>query len=54
MASNYAIDPADGVEPVPSLGIDINLSENIIIDAKKKALEEAKKYRAGRVITLFG
>ena len=54
VASNHSIGPADGIEPVPSLSFDINLSGNIIIEAKNKALEEAKKYRAEYVIWVDG
>lgn len=54
VASNHAIDPADGVEPVPRPRYDSNFSKIVIIEAKKKALEEAKKYRAGFVIWVDG
>ena len=54
VASNYSIYPAVGVEPVPNPGLDINFSGDIIIEAKKKALEEVKKYRAGNVFWVDG
>lgn len=54
VASNYSIDPADGVEPVPNPGLDIQFSGDIIIEAKKKALEEAKKYWTGKVVWVDG
>lgn len=50
MAYNHSINPADGVEPVPNPSLDINFSENIVIEAKKQALKEVKKYHAGYVI----
>lgn len=50
VASNHSIDPADGVEPVQNFGPSTIFSGNIIIEAKKKALEEARKYRAGNVL----
>lgn len=46
VASNYFINLADDIESVPNLGLDINFSRDIIIEAKKKAMEEAKKYHA--------
>ena len=54
VACNYSIDPADGVEPVPNPDPNINFSGNIIIEAKKKALEEARKYRAGNIFWVDG
>ena len=54
VASNHAIDPADGVEPVQSFGPDVRVCGNVIIDGKKKALEEAKKYRPGDVFWVDG
>lgn len=54
VACNYSIDPADGVEPVPNPGPDVNFSGNVIIEAKKKALEESKKYRAGNIFWVDG
>ena len=54
VAGNYSIDPADGVEPVPNPDLDINFSGDIIIEPKKKALEETKKYRAENVFWVDG
>lgn len=54
VAGNYFIAPADGVEPVPNPGSDINLSGEIIIEAKKKAMDETKKYRSGNVFWVDG
>ncbi len=54
VASNHAIDPADGAEPVQSFGPDVRGCVNVIIEGKKKALEEAKKYRAGYVFWVDG
>lgn len=50
VAGNYSIDPADGVKPLPNPGLDIKFSSNIIIEAKKKVLEEAKKYHIEYII----
>lgn len=46
VASHYSIDLADDIELVSYPGLNINFSANIIIDAKKKILKEAKKYYA--------
>lgn len=54
VVSHYSIDPADGVEPVPNPGLDIKFSGDIIIEAKKKALGEAKKYHTGHIIWVDG
>lgn len=49
IASNYSIDPADGVELVQSLSPSTSFKGQIIIKEKKKALEEGKKYCAREV-----
>lgn len=49
VACNYSIDLADGVKSVPNPSLDINFSGDITLEAKKKALEVAKKYYAGNV-----
>ncbi len=54
VASNCAIDPTDSVEPTPSPGLEIYFSGDIVIDTKKKALEKAKKCRAGSVVWVDG
>ncbi len=54
VANNCAIDPADDVEPAPSPGLEIYFSGDIVIETKKKALEEAKKYRTGNVVWVDG
>ena len=54
IASNHSIDPTDGVEPVENLKLGAKFSENVIIEEKKKVLEEAKKCRAGSVIGTDG
>ena len=41
--------PADGVEPEQSFGPDVRVCVNVIIEGKKKALEEAKQYHAGDI-----
>lgn len=48
VASNNAIDPAARVEPLQSLGPNAGFC-GIIIEEKKKAVEEAKKHRTGHV-----
>lgn len=53
VASNNAIDPADGVEPVQSLGPNAGFS-GIVIEEKKKAVEEAKKYGTGHAFWVDG
>lgn len=45
----YFIGLADSVESVSNPGFNINFSENIIIEAKKKAIEEVKKYYLGNI-----
>ncbi len=45
----HSIDPTDGVEPVEIMEVD-RFSGKIVIQPKKNALEEAKKYRAGLVM----
>lgn len=50
VASNHSIDPADGVESVPNLEPAAGFNGNIIIEEKKKALEEAKKHCTGAVL----
>lgn len=50
IASNHSIDPTDGAEPVENLKPAAKFSENVIIEEKKKVLEEANKCRAGSVI----
>ncbi len=54
VASNCAIDPADDVEPAPTPGLEIYFSGDIVIETKKKALEEVKKYWAGNVVWVDG
>lgn len=54
IASNHSIDPTDGVEPVENLKPGAKFSENVIIEEKKKVLEEAKKCRAASVIGTDG
>ena len=44
VASNYSIDLANSLELLPNPGLNINFNRDIIIKAKKKALEKAKKY----------
>lgn len=44
IACNYSIDSANYVKSVLNPGLNINFSRNIIIKAKKKALEKAKQY----------
>lgn len=39
---NYSIDLVNGIESVPNPGLNINFSRDIIIKAKKKALEAKK------------
>lgn len=53
VASNNAIDPEDGVEPVQSLGPNAGFS-GIVIEEKKKAVEEAKKYGTGHAFWVDG
>lgn len=50
IASNYSIDPEDGVEPVESLRPTGDFSRNIVIEEKNKVLEKAKKYWLGSVM----
>lgn len=54
IADNYSIDSADGVEPVQSFGPAICFTGSIIIEEKKKALQEAKRYRAGSIMWVDG
>ena len=54
VASNHSIDPANRLEPVPSLKPGIGFSGSIVIEEKKKALGDAKKYRAGAVLWVDG
>lgn len=54
VASNHFIDLADKVEPIQSLGPVTDFSGNIIIEAEKKAVEKARKYRAGNVFWVDG
>ena len=49
VANNNAIDPADGIEPVQSLGPNAGFY-NIVIEKKKKVVEKAKKHRIGQVL----
>ena len=49
----HSIDPADGVEPVERMEPD-RFKGKIFIQAKKDALEEAKKYRPGLVMWTDG
>ena len=49
----HSIDPADGVEPVEIMEVD-RFSGKIVIQPKKNALEEARKYRAGLVMWTDG
>lgn len=53
VASNNAIDPGDGVEPVQSLSPNAGFCD-IVIEKKKKAVEEAKKHRTGHVLWVDG
>ncbi len=53
IASNNAIDLADGVEPVKAFGPASGFSGSIIID-EKKALQEAKKCQTGTVMWADG
>lgn len=50
MANNHSIDPVNDLEPVSNPSFNINFSGNIIIEAKKKILEETKKYLVGYII----
>lgn len=43
----HSIDPAEGVEPVETMEPGNVFTGDIIIECKKQALQEAKKYRAG-------
>ncbi len=45
----HSIDPADGVEPVDTMEVN-RFTGKIVIQPKKEALEEAKKYRTGLVM----
>ena len=53
VASNNAIDPADEVEPVQSLGPNAGFC-GIVMEEIKKAMEEAKKHRTGHVLWVDG
>lgn len=44
IASDDAIDPADGVEPVESDRLTNKFSGTIIIEEKKEAIQEVKRY----------
>lgn len=49
IANNYVIDSANRIEPVQNFGFNVRDCINIIIEDKKKMLEEAKKYCAYNV-----
>ncbi len=49
----HAIEPADGVEPVEIMEVD-RLSGKIVIQPKKNAFEDARKYRTGLVMWTDG
>ena len=53
IASSHSIDPADGIEPVESFAPSSNFGGKVIIEEKKKAVEEAKKHRPGIVIFVY-
>ena len=50
----HSIDPADGVEPVETMEPGIRFKGEIIIEPKKNALEEAKKYHTGLIMWTDG
>ena len=54
VSSNNAIDPADGVEPVEGVGFTNEFSGTIIIEEKKRAVQEARRYQAGTVMWVDG
>lgn len=54
VANNFIIDLTNGIEPIPNLGLNIYFNRNINIEAKKKILEEAKKYCAGNNFQING
>lgn len=54
VASNYSIDLANDVELVLNSGLNINFTRDIIIEAKKKILAEAKKYRIRNIFQVNG
>lgn len=49
VANNYFINSTNKVEPISNFSFGTSFSKNIFIDAKKKALKEAKKYHTGNV-----
>lgn len=54
IASHHSIDPTDGVEPVQSLQSAACFKGKNFLEEKKKALEEARRYRAGNVLWADG
>lgn len=54
VASNSSIDLANGIESVPSPDIEIYSNRDIVIETKKKVLEEAKKYWADNIVEVDG
>lgn len=50
IANNHYIDTADMVEPVESLSSADGFSGNILIEERKNALVEARKYQAETVL----
>ena len=50
---DHSIDLADGVEPVENMEVD-RFTGKIVIQPKKEAIKEAKKYRAGLVMWTDG
>ena len=53
VSNTNVIDPADGIEPVPSLGLNTDFCD-IIIEKKKKTVEKAKKHRTWQILRVNG
>ena len=51
---DHSIDPAEGVEPVENMMSDKLFKADVIIQCKKKALEEARKNQPGLVLWTDG
>lgn len=54
ITANRSIDPTDGVEPIESSRPATSFCGEVVIEAKRKALERAKRYRAGIVMWTEG
>ena len=50
IASSHSIDPANGINPIETFAPSFNFGGKVIIEEKKKAVEEAKKHRPRIVI----